>query len=152
MNNELTPQEKHPKFYSHPHYWINAIEVKSIKDYPVFGQNGVTKKRVYKLTHNNFTEFIADGDLKDYAPLFKPQEGEAFIKDLEAAVSAGGNGDFKLLSNRLGYKWFITDASDNFHTHLYLTVKDSGISVVSSYANFDTTAYVDKLRELGYYI
>lgn len=150
----MTPQEQYPKFYSHPHYWIDAIEVESIKGYPVFGQNGVTRKRTYKLTHGNLNEFIADGDLKDYIPKFNPQEGEAFIKDLEAAVNAGCT---------LRKYQFVCNDNDGAYVFDTLTgyrvmVSTDNISNVCTAINglgekyFDTSAYVDKLRELGYYI
>lgn len=160
----MTPQQQYPKFYSHPERYL-GIEVECIKPWQFTNK----EYDVFKIgTPVDFTLFLltrlTHGRLEEYfKPLFKPQQGEQFIKDLEDAVSCGGDGDFKLLSDKLNYKWFIADADGNFHTHLFVTIKDDNLGAVSSYAgdkdmenvtprNFDTAAYVDRMRELGYYL
>jgi hypothetical protein len=162
MSNELTPQEKYPKFYKDPHFWIGAIEVEVNVDTSGTYRR-IKKGEIFQLSALALHEFQSMSALQNLTPKFEPQEGDQFIKDLESAVSAGGEGQFKLLSDKLGYKWFIADASDNFHTYLFVTVKNDNIRKVSSFAgdkdmedtnsrNFNTAAYVDTLRKLGYYL
>jgi len=152
MSNELTPQQKYPKFYESPHLWIGAIEVQGNGD-----------KFSQKLNYELYAKIDKHYSWPYYKPLFKPKEGKQFIKDLETAVSAGSGKELKLDEQKLGYKWFISAANDNFHAYIFVTVSNNDISCISTYAtdgvrdmesprNFDCAAYVDTLRKLGYYL
>jgi hypothetical protein len=137
MSNELMPQEKHPKFYKDPHLWIGAIEVEYI------GTKGIIGKSI--LDVDLLSTLILFGELLGVKPLFKPQEGEQFIKDLEQAVSAGFGGasvtHYKTPSSIV----FEVDGGEiEIWSDLKITTS-SGIA-------FDTSAYVITLLKLGYYL
>lgn len=134
----MTPQEQYPKFFDHPHYWIDAIEVER--------EHTDIKER---LTLDFLTETIKNDDLHKYKPLFKPQEGEQFIKDIEEAVSAGCFYEPVKIANES--KWDIY--FELVRNEGEITVTKDGLDVQLSHnVTFNTAAYVDKLRELGYYI
>jgi hypothetical protein len=135
MSNELTPQEKYPKFYKDPHLWIDAIEV-----------SRVDRVIVQVLT----VSLLYNAAIKDYKPLFKPQEGEAFIKDLEQAVSAGvGTQARRIIKSPKNIIAF--DAEHQFYQCIMIIENDIK-KVTSMLTDFDTAAYVDSLRKLGYYL
>jgi hypothetical protein len=142
MSNELTPQEKHPKFYESPHLFVGKLMVRDNKS----------------IWYENDTEF--DGylcakcfdymDIQDFTPIFKPQQGEQFIKDLESAVSAGvGTQARRIIKSPKNIIAF--DAEDKFH-QVIMIVENDIKRVTSMLTDFDTAAYVDALRKLGYYM
>jgi hypothetical protein len=140
MSNELTPQEKHPKFYANPEYWINAIEVyKNGDDFN------------HKLTHAMFGEIMDGNRINQYVPIFKPQEGDQFIKDLESAVSAAMNEPATLLNDGDAVKLFTGG-----WWYVSILMENIGIVNVRSEDNdlllFDTSKYVTTLLKLGYYL
>jgi hypothetical protein len=133
MSNE-TPQQKHPKFYKDPHLWIDAIELER--------EIGIVTT---KLTLDFLSETIKNDDLWKYKPLFKPQEGEQFIKDLESAVSAATDiedAKFTWLTYWLVYK----------NNHQMVSVSLEDISDTCGNTSFSASRYVDTLRKLGYYL
>lgn len=153
----MTSQEKYPKFYSHPHYWINAIEVECINTFtrPVgLGVQDYDKGEIIKLSPHSYDWIKTPRIIERLAPKFKPQEGEAFIKDLEAAVNTG--------CTLRKYQFVFNDNDGalvfDTSTGYRVMVSIDNISNVCTAINglgekyFDTAAYVDKLRELGYYI
>jgi hypothetical protein len=134
MSNELTPQEKYRKFYEDPHLWIDAIEVKR-----------TNSKVWHPLSLLLLHEITCNDDIAWYEPKFKPQEGEAFIKDLEEAVSAGFR-DAKA-------RYYKTPSSIVFEViGAEIEVWQDLRVTTSSGAAFDTAAYVDTLRKLGNYL
>ena len=152
----MTPQAQYKKFYDKPHLWINAIEVECVN--PISTVNLFSQER----RHFNFGEtyslaenysFIKN-NIDCFAPKFKPQEGEQFVKDLETAVSAAtgiefvykdiDKGKHRLYSKDFGYVVKLPIININL-VRAYQT--ETGMAI--SY--FDTAAYVDKMRELGYY-
>ena len=139
MSNE-TPQQKHPKFYKDPHLWIDAIELER--------EIGIVTT---KLTLDFLSETIKNDDLWKYKPLFKPQEGEQFIKDLESAVSAAMNEPATLLNDGDAVKLFTGG-----WWYVSILMENIGIVNVRSEDNdlhlFDTAAYVTTLLKLGYYL
>ena len=159
MSTILTLDEakaKYPKFYQSPHLWIGAIEVERIKGYinpfqpkkeaPIWMEVGGR----YKL--NVVTVLcMNERDLwENYIPLFKPQEGEQFIKDLTEAVRAGCYGEPVIKTLETKWDWTFTLKNDD---EASITVVKSGLDVSLSHGvTFNTAAYVDKLRELGYYL
>jgi hypothetical protein len=160
MSNELTPQQKYLKFYKSPHYWINAIEVECIEDFThklrepnimALGKKGDIRK-----FDANFYDTIRSAKrhygfdyLKYYKPLFKPQEGDQFIKHLEAAVSAACFGEYITLET--SSKWEIVFQIDRLDGSVSIRLKDLAVTT-SDGTCFDTAGYVDTLRKLGYYL
>lgn len=153
----MTPQEQHPLFFKKPHLWINAIEVECVGSYadlPVPKDSGYkaagnmaidAKSRTYPFTVEHLAWLREIKALDYYAPKFKPQEGEQFIKDLETAVSAGFGG-----AKATYYKTpsSIVFEVENGEIEIWGNLKVTTSSGIA----FDTAAYVDKMRELGYYI
>ena len=142
MSNELTPQKKYPKFYDCPHLFVGKLMVRDYKS----------------IWYENDTEF--DGylcakcfdymDIQDFTPIFKPQEGDQFIKDLEQAVSAGvGTQARRIIKSPKNIITF--DAEHQFH-QVIMIVENDIKRVTSMLTNFNTAAYVDTLRKLGYYL
>jgi hypothetical protein len=151
MSNELTPQEKYPNFYKYPHLFVGKLMVRDNKS----------------IWYEKDTEF--DGylcakcfdymDIQDFTPIFKPQEGEQFIKDLESAVSAGNIFNYKLSykdKDKNGHYLFTGDKDGH---PLLLMVNSAKLSMVAYAVGedlialpFNTAAYVDTLRKLGYYL
>ena len=142
MSNELTPQEKYPKFYESPHLFVGKLMVRDNKS----------------IWYENDTEF--DGylcakcfdymDIQDFTPIFKPQQGEQFIKDLESAVSAGvGTQARRIIKSPKNIIAF--DAEDKFH-QVIMIVENDIKRVTSMLTDFDTAAYVTTLLKLGYYL
>lgn len=171
MSNEL--QQKYPKFYpsegGKPHLWIDAIEVECITPHAFYVNPYKYKPRAFegeteKFTANTYFEIIRHDTLKHFAPLFKPQEGEAFIKDLESAVKA------VLDTMPLGIKYlkYHEEKESPFYTFDYEDEQGQcEINIVKTniaQINFsetesdpllvfaDVSIYVDTLRKLGYYL
>lgn len=134
----MTPQEQYPLFYKYPHHWINAISVyKNGDDFD------------HKLTLAMFGEITERANWKDYAPKFKPQEGEAFLRDLEDAVNC-----MWVSPNIFSYKGCVLG---EYHfsagnIHIYIGALDLRIRCTSSSVSIDTAAYTRRLWELGYYL
>ena len=148
MGNELTPQEQYSKFYKDPHLWIGAIEVECIekhlelKDDP---RSEVSLGALYLYDAEMYNSIWLFGNIDKYKPLFKPQEGDQFIKDLESAVSAGCGGESVTHYKTPSSIVFEVDGGEiEIWSYLKITTS-SGIA-------FDTAAYVDTLRKLGYYL
>jgi hypothetical protein len=142
MTNELTPQEKYPKFYESPHLWIGAIEVEYIGT-----KNGIVGKSLLDI--ELLSTLITIDQLQNCKPLFKPQEGEQFIKDLESAVSAA--------TRRKNVKHCSYDAvSELFNVNegeFFVEVFDKTFAICVPYkAYFDAATFIDTLRKLGYYL
>jgi hypothetical protein len=140
MSNELTPQEQYPKFYKDPHLWIGAIEV----EYSILG--GVSQKMPLTVGIMNSPKW----NLKKFTPLFKPQEGDQIIKDLESAVSAGLFGESILLA--------VLDKPESPSIYfefgdevIEIRKKDLSIQLPHGIC-FNTAAYVTTLLKLGYYL
>jgi hypothetical protein len=152
MSNELTPQEKHPKFYKDPHLWIGAIEVECVKFFmrPVgMGVSGYNEGEIIKLTPQTYDWLKTPRIIECVTPLFKPQEGEQFIKDLEQAISAA--------TVRKNVKHCSYDAvSELFNVNegeFFVEVFDKTFAICVPYkAYFDAATFVDTLRKLGYYL
>jgi len=161
MSNEL--QQKYPKFYAKPHLWIDAIEVERIKGYvnpfqpkkdtPIWMEVG----EKYKLNVVTVLCMNERNLWDNYKPLFKPQEGEAFIKDLESAVSAATGKKYLYREEKHGQHILNTGTSPEDKV---VRMPIINLALVKGYElesgirldYFDTAAYVDKLRELGYYL
>jgi len=141
MSNE-TPQEKHPKFYKDPHFWIGAIEVKYVGT-----KNGIVGKSLLDI--ELLSTLITLDQLQNCKPLFQPQEGEQFIKDLEGAVRVATGFKFEYKEEYKGYLRFK-------YSHLQFICNSKELNkatlIFSEDTNipFDTAAYVDTLRKLGY--
>jgi len=156
MSNKLTPQQKYPKFYAKPHLWIDAIDC-------IYLGNTPNIPYQFELDLETLNVLLIDNELQHCQPLFKPQEGEAFIKDLESAVSVGLN-----KKENEGVAYYSGDSTQN--AWALSLINDSDQKTVSVYIDktnlsrvvcsqwdgdanvFYTAAYVDKLRELGYYL
>ena len=156
----MTPQENYPKFYSHPHYWINAIEVECVNTHLEIvndPRSVIVKGRSFEFDENCFNDFCNVNTLHKYKPLFKPQEGEAFIKDLEAAVSCATRSKYVYRVEKDGQH--ILNTGITSHDSV-ARMPILNLSLVKGYqlesglrlSYFDTATYVDKLRELGYYL
>jgi hypothetical protein len=146
MSNE-TPQEKYPKFYESPHLWIGAIEVECLKD---LNDGDYQQGKHYKFHQDIYNTIYTYSLEKFFVPKFKPQEGERFIKDLESAVSAGvGTQARRIIKSPKNIIAF--DAEDKFH-QVIMIVENDIKRVTSMLTDFDTAAYVDTLRKLGYYL
>ena len=154
MSNELTPQEKYRKFYEDPHLWIGApMQLQCIekhwelKDDP---RSEVSLGALYLYDAEMYNSIWLFGTVDKYLPLFKPQEGEAFIKDLEQAVSAGvGTQARRIIKSPKNIIAF--DAEHQFYQCIMIIENDIK-KVTSMLTDFDTAAYVDTLRKLGYYL
>jgi hypothetical protein len=155
ITNQMTPQEQYPKFYSRPEKYL-GIEVETLGcRVPI------------KLSRGLIHDVISI----DYLiPKFKPQEGEQFIKDLEDAVSCAGS--FSVFYNRVkeegnntNYHYLYynigfdeDDDEDDDEGYVKCYIHKHNISKVDFSNNisgdndFDTAAYVDRLRDLGYYL
>jgi hypothetical protein len=153
MSNE-TLQEKHPKFYKDPHLWIGAIEVECVKCFmrPVgMGVSGYNEGEIIKLTPQNYDWLKTPRIIECVKPIFKPQEGEQFIKDLESAVRVATGFKFEYKEEYKGYLRFK-------YSHLQFICNSKELNkatlIFSEDTNihFDTAAYVDTLRKLGYYL
>jgi hypothetical protein len=153
MSNELTPQEQYPKFYKDPHLWIGAIEVECVKSFmrPVgMGVSGYNEGEIIKLTPQNYDWLKSPRIIECVKPIFNPQEGDQFIKDLESAVSAGvGTQARRIIKSPKNIIAF--DAEDKFH-QVIMIVENDIKRVTSMLTDFDTVAYVTTLLKLGYYL
>jgi hypothetical protein len=149
MSNELTPQEKYRKFYEDPHLWIDAIEVVVTKttilhsaEYYEGEKYTLTAEMLWRLSRS-----------MQFEPLFKPQDGEAFIKDLESCLRQTVSPHLEYSETENGYYVFFSKAY-NYE----LRVPISNISRLALLGNLDlgvainTAAYVDTLRKIGYYL
>lgn len=140
----MTPQEQYPKFYSHPYMFVGQLIVRD------------TKSIWYEID-TKFDGYLCAKcfdymDIQDFEPLFKPQQGEQFIKDLEDAVRLGSEcKDMNYVrEHELFYEFedngkSLTVLKDYLAQVLYCIPYEGG-------EYFDTAAYVDRMRELGYYI
>ena len=143
MSNE-TLQEKHPKFYKDPHFWIGAIEVEVNCD-TTGTYRQIKKGEIFQLSALTLHEFQSMSALQNLTPKFKPQEGDQFIKDLESAVSAATDiedAKFTWLTYWLVYK----------NNHQMVSVSLEDISDTCGNTSFSASRYVDTLRKLGYYL
>jgi len=147
MSNEL--QQKYPKFYESPYLFVGNLMVRDNKS----------------IWYENDTKF--DGylcakcfdymDIQDFTPLFKPQEGEAFIKDLEDAVSAATGKKYLYREEKHGQHILNTGTSPEDKV---VRMPIINLALVKGYElesgirldYFDTAAYLDTLRKLGYYL
>jgi hypothetical protein len=158
MSNELTPQEQYPKFYSDPHLWIGAIEVEVNCD-TTGTYRQIKKGEIFQLSALTLHEFQLMSALQNLTPKFESQEGDQFIKDLESAVSAGNIFNYKLSykdKDKNGHYLFTGDKDGH---PLLLMVNSAKLSMVAYAVGedlialpFNTAAYVDTLRKLGYYL
>ena len=152
----MTPQEQYPKFFKHPHYWIDAIEVECVTPHAFYVNPHKYKPRAFEGEREMFTsaaysEIKKHDTLKHFAPLFKPQEGEQFIKDLEVAVSAGLGEESVTLVRTQGAN-YVFEYEELFGVKA-IEVYKTDLSILLPYGiSFNCAAYVDKLRQLGYYV
>jgi hypothetical protein len=158
----MTPQEQYPKFYSHPERYL-GIEVECIKSYfnPVVTSDYdpplISEGETYKLSLVTCIVFNERNLWDNWQPLFKPQEGEQFIKDLEAAVSCATGSKYVYRVEKDG-QHILNTGITSYDSVVRMPILN--LSLVKGYqlesglrlSYFDTAAYVDKLRELGYYI
>lgn len=155
MSTTLTLDEAkrlYPKFYQSPHLWTDAIEVEVNEDFEMDGLEFMVMNS-YDLSRFFLTDLLEKNKLDYFIPLFKPQEGEQFIKDLEAAVSAGIG--FPVQYDKTmqvtsvmcfeGSSGYCFVSNDNISQAMAFNAKDEATF-------FDTAAYVDHLRKLGYYL
>jgi hypothetical protein len=155
MSNEL--QQKYRKFYEDPHLWIDApIQLQCIekhlelKDDP---RSEVSLGSQFLFDAEMYNAIWLFGTVDKYLPLFKPQEGEAFIKDLEACLQETVSPHLAYSETENGYYVFFSKAY-NYE----LRVPTSNISKLALLGNLDlgvainTAAYVDTMRSLGYYL
>lgn len=150
----MTPQEQYPKFYKDPHFWIGAIEVTPIGKSAYMGVNWYQSGHKEKFDDGAcylLNRHVTSHQLLAWMPLFKPQEGEAFIKDLTDAVSAAmgenlilANNESSIIRFTFGF-WYISIFVKNLAI-CNVRIGDNNLSV------FDTAAYVDTLRKKGYYL
>lgn len=108
-----------------------------------------TEGTKYRLSIHTLNELLEANKIEYIDPLFKPQEGEGFIKDLEEAVRecVGKEATVRLTGDYPAYFRFDINGArlEILRENLVVHMPDGEIF-------FDTAAYVDKLRELGYYI
>jgi hypothetical protein len=160
MSNELTPQEKYPKFYKDPHLWIGAIEVEAINTASKIGVDLVLQGDRIKLDAGNcylLNRNITTHHLLGFKPLFKPQEGDQFIKDLESAVRVALPykwSEIELVQNENMTMVFINGYDGIYiaHDNIGTIATNRGSDVNNGNWDFDCAAYVDTLRKLGYYL
>ena len=142
----MTPQEQYPKFYSHPERYL-GIEVECIKDYTFdnffYGNIHIVNLELlsYVSLHKLWQHF---------KPLFKRQTGYEFIKDLEDAVGCGLADACRNIIK--APKGIIAFDSPNHFTEVIMINEHDISKVLSLKTNFDTAAYVDRMRKLGYYL
>lgn len=151
----MTPQEKYPKFYLYPHHWIDAIEVRVNKSFEMDGYH-FREGLQYGLDLPHLNELVEHNRLTYVDPKFKPQEGEAFIKDLESAVSLAIQVPVKEHSKAKDV-WILSfEDNDGIVTVIIpkANLEQFAVSFTGSPIPVlvDTAAYVDKLRQLGYYV
>ena len=161
MSNELTPQEKYRKFYEDPHLWIDAhMQLQCIekhwelKDDP---RSEVSLGALYLYDAEMYNSIWLFGTVDKYLPLFKPQEGEAFIRDLEQAVSAASGKKYLYREEKHGQHILNTGTTPEDKV---VRMPIINLALVKGYElesgirldYFDTAAYVDTLRKLGYYL
>jgi hypothetical protein len=158
----MTPQEQHPKFYSHPHYWIDAkgLQLKCIekhwelKDDP---RSEISIGSTFIYDAEMYNSISVFGTIDKYEPLFKPQEGESFIKDLQAAVSCATESKYIYRVEKDGQHVLNTGIT-SYDSVVRMPILN--LSLVKGYqlesglrlSYFDTATYVDRMRELGYYL
>lgn len=156
----MTLQEKYPKFYSHPEKYL-GIEVQCIKVFtrPVgMGVMGFEVGEIIKLTNETYDWLKRPKILECVIPLFKPQVGEQFIEDLEVAATIActkPNEHENMVFHTATDKHYVFRSTYNPAVRFF--VQRGNISWAkwrngNMGLDFDTAAYVDKLRELGYYI
>jgi hypothetical protein len=157
MSNELTPQEKYPKFYDCPHLWIGAIEVEVNESFELNGTHYLAKTR-YLLTVFDLNELLENNKLDYINPFFKPQEGDQFIKDLESAAIIActkPNEHENMVFHAATDKHYVFRSTYNPAVR-FLIQRDNINWARWRNGNigldFNTAAYVDTLRKLGYYL
>jgi len=161
----MKPQEQYPKFYTHPEIYL-GVEVECIEDYTFYNFfNGNIH-----IVNLELLSYVSLHKLwQHFKPLFKPQQGEQFIKDLEDAVSCGIKDKSEFWEDTRISKvsgtpvWYeLRLKTNDFWVEVKVTVINLSEVIVSgmllnsadtlgAYC-FDTAAYVDRMRELGYYI
>lgn len=141
----MTPQEKYRKFYDHPEYWINAIEVECVNPYS-FHKEGDRKKLTPEALYDQHTCLA----LHNWKPKFKPQEGDQFIKDLEEAVSDGCYGEAVVKTIETKWDWTFSLKNDD---EASITVVKAGLDISLSHGvTLNGAAYSQRLMQLGYYV
>lgn len=136
----MTLEQQYPKFYSHPERYL-GIEVERMCNHAK-----------YIIDYSFLNAAAINKDLHEFTPKFKPQQGEQFIKDLEDAVRLGSEcKDMNYVrEHELFYEFEdngknLTVLKDYLSQVLYCIPYEGG-------EYFDTAVYVDRMRELGYYI
>jgi len=141
---QLTLQEQYKKFYDKPHLWIDAIEVEFIESFYKFKRG-----EVVRFTSSCYS-IIAQQENRWCVPKFKPQEGDQFIKDLEDAVRLGCYGEAVTKNFETKWDWTFTL---NLDEEAHITIVKAGLDISLSHGvTFNSAAYVDRMRELGYYL
>jgi hypothetical protein len=148
MSNELTPQQKYPKFYESPHLWIGGpIQLQCIeKHLELKGdpRSEVSLGSQFLFDAEMYNSIWLFGTIDKYLPLFKPQEGEQFLKDLEKAVQYACSGNYKVTTQSYWLQFYEAGS------RIFIMLDNPSLVVTNT--NFDTAAYVDTLRKLGYYL
>jgi hypothetical protein len=148
-------QAKYPKFYANPYLWIDtSIQLQCIEKHLELKddlRSEISLGALYLYDAEMYNTLYVFGTTDKYKPLFKPETGEQFIKDLESAVSAAMNEPATLLNDGDAVKLFTGGL-----WYVSILMENIGIVNVRSYRydllRFDTAAYVDTMRRLGYYL
>lgn len=149
----MTPDQQYLK--DHGHKYIGAIEVEFEQSLSFHDDIWVCNRRYVM---NAYMVYMLGNILPEVAtPIFTPQEGEQFLKDLEEAIGVATRGAeiWHVATLNYGDGILFEDAVNSKFAYS-VVVKTENISQVTYQdangigLSFDTAAYIDKLREKGY--